>query len=521
MHIVTSGSLMAHIPGHYAINNALQRLVEPPFPFRENISDGTGVSTKFYWGYQKEAKIEIANPNSFNNTVVNANLAYTKHYPTHRTDTTPFAVKENVGAANVSGSILDVDKFNKNLFSLSHIKVVTSSLSQGFADPAEWLSSKYIRGGGIIANPAEFTRAFAVNDLTFSNNSEFIKFTCLFQGGFDGVNKFNKDKAELTNDAVKREYDNIESQGGIKNGPTIKSYRKALDILGSKADVDIQLLTNPGIRHSSVTDYGISIAENRFDTLYLMDIEERDSLDNVMTGSKQAQDDDPIQPSIRFTTQGFTGRSLNTSFAAAYFPDINLSILKSDGTRTSKLVPPTVAVLGAYATNDSIGQSWFAPAGNTRGVIENATSTELGFLERPNLDTLYSADINPINTSINNGVVIQGQKTLLKALSALDRVNVRRLLITVRRAVRNIANTLIFEPNRPETLNKFRSLVNPILESLKSQQGVSRYKVVIDETTTTQADIENNTIRGKIYLQPVRVAEFIALDFNINNQIID
>jgi phage tail sheath protein FI len=252
-----------------------------------------------------------------------------------------------------------------------------------------------------------------------------------------------------------------------------------------------------------------------------MDIEERDSLDNVMTGSKQAQDDDPIQPSIRFTTQGFTGRSLNTSFAAAYFPDINLSILKSDGTRTSKLVPPTVAVLGAYATNDSIGQSWFAPAGNTRGVIENATSTELGFLERPNLDTLYSADINPINTSINNGVVIQGQKTLLKALSALDRVNVRRLLITVRRAVRNIANTLIFEPNRPETLNKFRSLVNPILESLKSQQGVSRYKVVIDETTTTQADIENNTIRGKIYLQPVRVAEFIALDFNINNQIID
>ena len=137
------------------------------------------------------------------------------------------------------------------------------------------------------------------------------------------------------------------------------------------------------------------------------------------------------------------------------------------------------------------------------------------------MDDLYQADINPIQTDVGTGITIQGQKTLLKSLSALDRVNVRRLLINIRRAVRNISNSLIFEPNRKETLDKFRARVNPVLEAIKSQGGVSRYKVIIDNTTTTQADIENNTIRGKIYIQPVRVAEFIALDFNITNQIID
>jgi len=227
-------------------------------------------------------------------------------------------------------------------------------------------------------------------------------------------------------------------------------------------------------------------------------------------------------PSIRYTVDAFINRGLDTSFGAAYFPDVNMQFQKTNGEVITKKVPPSVGVLGAYANNDTIGKAWFAPAGNTRGALSTATSSELGTLTRTNLDKLYEADINPINTTINYGVVIQGQKTLLKNLSALDRINVRRLLISIRRAVRNIANTLIFEPNRAETLSKFTSLVNPVLESLKNQQGVSRYKVVIDQTTTTQADVENNTIRGKIYIQPVRVAEFIALDFNLtNNGIID
>ena len=145
--------------------------------------------------------------------------------------------------------------------------------------------------------------------------------------------------------------------------------------------------------------------------------------------------------------------------------------------------------------------------------------TSLGVMTRASMDDLYEADINPIQVEDGSGITIQGQKTLLKSLSALDRVNVRRLLINIRRAVRNISNSLIFEPNRKETLDKFRSRVNPVLEAIKSQGGVSRYKVVIDTTTTTQSDIENNTIRGKIFLQPVGSIEFVALDFEVTNTI--
>jgi len=513
MHTVTSGSLLAPCPGNFSNSDILQRLTEPPFPFRETISSGEGVNkqaeSKYFWGFQKEAKINVTQPNLFDNTVIESHNVFTKHYPTHRTDTTAFAVKENVGTANVNGSVLDVDLFNKNKFSLEHVKVVTAS--NGRADTTKWLSASYVRGGSITEDDTAKTRALTVNDLVESANQVYAKFTCLFQGGFNGVNVFDVDKSNLANDALKREYDNVSDQGGVKSGPTIKSYRKALDVLGSKSDIDIQLLSAPGIRHSSVTDYGISVAENRFDTLFIFDIEKYNSQNNLMTGSS----DD--LPSIRYTVDAFINRGLDTSFAAAYFPDVNMQFQKANGEVITKKVPPSVGVLGAYANNDTIGKSWFAPAGNTRGSLSTAISSELGTLTRTNLDKLYEADINPINTTINYGVVIQGQKTLLKNLSALDRVNVRRLLISVRRSVRNIANTLIFEPNRTETLSKFTSLVNPVLESLKNQQGVSRYKVVIDETTTTQADVENNTIRGKIYIQPVRVAEFIALDFNLTN----
>ena len=113
--------------------------------------------------------------------------------------------------------------------------------------------------------------------------------------------------------------------------------------------------------------------------------------------------------------------------------------------------------------------------------------------------------------------MVFGQKTLLAAQSSLDRVNVRRLLIDIRRSVRTVANSILFEPNREETLAKFNSLVNPILQSVQDRNGVDRFKVIIDTTTTTQADIENNTLRGKIFLQPTRTAEFISLDFVVAN----
>ena len=150
-------------------------------------------------------------------------------------------------------------------------------------------------------------------------------------------------------------------------------------------------------------------------------------------------------------------------------------------------------------------------------LLSTATESQVK-LSRANLDTLYEVDINPITSFPSSpGVVVFGQKTLLAAQSALDRVNVRRLLIDIRRKVKKVANGILFEPNRAATLARFSGAVQPILSRIQAQQGLDRFKVVIDTTTTTQADVENNTVRGKIFLQPTRSVEFISLDFVVTN----
>jgi phage tail sheath protein FI len=237
-----------------------------------------------------------------------------------------------------------------------------------------------------------------------------------------------------------------------------------------------------------------------------MDVDNYDTTNTYVTGSGQ-------KISVSYTVSAFRNRGTNSSFAAAYFPDVNLL---DPTTNTLVSVPASVPVLGAFSLNDSVGFPWYAAAGFARGSLSSTQSTTLT-LSKPDLDTLYDARINPITNFSNTGFVVWGQKTLQLAANALDRVNVRRLLLEIRRAVRLVGNTLLFEPNRVETLDKFKSLVNPILQSIQERSGLDRYKVVIDTSTTTQADIENNTIRGQIYVQPTRSIEFVSLSFEVRN----
>jgi phage tail sheath protein FI len=246
--------------------------------------------------------------------------------------------------------------------------------------------------------------------------------------------------------------------------------------------------------------------ESRFDAMYVMDPQERDVNDTVVTGSLQKVD-------VTNTIEAFKNRGLNTSFAATYFPDI---IIQHPERSTNIKVPPSVVVLGAFSQNDSIGHPWFAPAGFARTSLQSSVQSTMS-LNQENLDDLYDSKINPITSFAGTNLVIWGQKTLQQSANALDRVNVRRLLIEIRRLIRDAANQIIFEPNREETLAKFKSLVDPILQNVQDNQGLSRYKVIIDTTTTTQADVENNTVRGKILLQPTKTIEFVSLDFVVTN----
>jgi len=520
-HMVTSGSSQLH-PVTGVLNFAgvnpvgsediqgkmvnLNRAVEPPIPFRETVALGSGQTKRakasFYWGVQFSNKEDITEPNKvalFNQSM----RTYAKFFPRFEGSDQDFSVGNNAGTADSGGVIFDSDRFNNNKFTLEKIQVRTGS--DTLADPSYWLSASYNRKGNITANQTNKTRAFKVDDLKSAGNRNYAKFTFFLQGGFDGTNLFNKDKMKLTNAAAVREMDDATAQGAT-SGPTVASFRKAIDIMGNTSDVSIKLLTIPGMRDTGITDYAIDSVESRFDALYIMDIEERDTLNTIVTSSAQIVH-------VKNTTTDFTNRALDTSFAAAYFPDV---IQRDPGVGTNIQVPPSVAVLGAFALNDAIGHPWFAPAGFSRGALNDAQRASVE-LKRSNLDDLYDVDVNPITDFPGTGLVVFGQKTLLAAASALDRVNVRRLLIEIRRNVRAVANTLLFEPNRQTTLDKFNALVNPILQGIQEQNGLERFKVIIDSSTTTQADVENNTIRGKIYVQPTRTIEFIALDFVVTN----
>jgi hypothetical protein len=208
-----------------------------------------------------------------------------------------------------------------------------------------------------------------------------------------------------------------------------------------------------------------------------------------------------------------TGRTdaYNTSYAATYWPWCQV-VDSETGQRV--FVPASTAVLAAYAFNDKNGEPWFAPAGVNRGVLDNVIRTEKT-VTKAERDTLYEARVNPIATFAGTGVTVFGQKTLQKKASALDRINVRRLLLNLKEVIGNIGKTLVFENNTTVTRNSFVSQATQYLESVQQRQGVYAFKVVMDTSNNTPDVIDRNQLVGQIYVQPAKSAEFVILDFNI------
>lgn len=516
-HLVTSGTAPLASPAtvaDFAVSSAIKRVVQPPVPYRSTLQEGEGVKAlvnpSLYWGVQFEQVISVSNPNA--TSVKNDSLAnYTLYFPDFQTANQNVLEADSVGDPDTDqNGILDADRFCRNMFTLENIRVVTGS--DGKADSQKWSQAVYVRDGAVGTSAANKTRAVTIDDFT-QPNRKYLKYTLFMQGGFDGTNVFNREEAELSNTAVT--HDMTDANRGQSQGATANAYRKAIDIMAERSDVDIQLLAIPGIRHSIVTDKASEAVEGRFDAMYLMDIEEYDTNGSLVTGSVQI-------PSVLNTATEFKDRGLNTSFAAAYYPDV---VITDPNTKTNVLVPPSVVVLGAFALNDAKAYPWFAPAGFARGALGTTLEAKVK-LSKDNMDTLYDANVNPLvafpgntpaGTQAQGGVTVWGQRTLQAFASSLDRVNVRRLMIDLRRQVRDIALTFVFEPNRESTLTRFQSAVEPRLSRIQKQFGLERYKVQIDTSTTTQADVENNTIRGKIWVQPTRAVEYVSLDFVVTN----
>ena len=202
-------------------------------------------------------------------------------------------------------------------------------------------------------------------------------------------------------------------------------------------------------------------------------------------------------------------QSRNTSYAASYWPWVRII---DPATGKHIWVPASTVIPGVYAFNDKVSAPWFAPAGINRGGLSTVLQAEYK-LSQTNRDTLYANNINPIATLPKQGVVVYGQKTLQKEQSALDRVNVRRLMIELKNYVRQIADTVVFEQNTITTRNSFIARVTPYLEGIQQKQGLYAYKVIMDDSNNGPAVIDQNQLVGQIYIQPTRTAEFISLDF--------
>jgi len=513
-HLVTSGSAplasmldpITSVVFGTAVGDPAQNVVQMPVPFRSNINVGAASSQRadkgLYWGVQFERKLSVSEQNSTSEAEKSIS-SYTTYFPNFQTTYMNVVVDNNEGTLDsTANGILDADRFNNNLFSLENIEITQTAT--GTADASTLTSWNYVRNGNIVDNGS--VRALTATDLADSSVRQVAKFNGIVQGGFDGVRIFDNDTAELTNTAIIEEMDN--ANRGTSNGPTVKAYKKALDVIVDDTETDIQLLTIPGVRHPIITDDAIIKVEERFDAMYIMDPIVYDTTNTLVTASSQ-------DISVTYTANNHRDRGINSSFAAAYFPDV---IIRDAQNNVTRQVPPSVAVLGAFGLNDSVGHPWFAPAGFARGALSSAEQTVLS-LTRANMNSLQDVKINPLVTFAgSNGVTVWGQRTLLGSDSALERVSVRRLLISLRRQVKQVSRRFVFEQGRAETLARFSQLVNPILKKVQDQNGLEKFLVRIDTSTTTQADVENRTIRGQIFLVPTKTLEFLSIDFAVTNQ---
>jgi len=449
----------------------------------------------------------------------------------------------------VTGS--GADAFNNNKFTLARVCLnnqsdATANLEDALKNEITGSANEHMREAAYIRNAelvspnstvvdVGFTRRLTFASLMasteykyFNRFTDYLKFTNIMYGGFDGLNILDRDMRLMNDKASSNDSAAGGKAAGSDHGPLkifnssngtgytsgqgddnniISSYKTAGKIITDPLASRVNVIATPGIRSNYVTDHIGQLAKEYSKAIYIMDINAYD--DNLNT----IFDDSTTRPNVRKTVEQFDGRAIDNNYVATYFPDV----IKNDRINGDAVnMPASVAALGALAYNDAIAYPWFAPAGFNRGALNEVINTEVR-LNTEDRNILYEARINPIANFPTGPFVIFGQKTLQQSRSALDRVNVRRMLLEVKRIVSDIANRIVFEQNTPSTRNRFVAEVTPALSNIQVQQGVDQFRVVMDASNNTQLDVEQNRLNGKIILVPTRAIEFIAMDFIITN----
>jgi len=323
-------------------------------------------------------------------------------------------------------------------------------------------------------------------------------------GGFDGLDITERNPFR----------NNLLSSKTELNNYAFNSVRRAIDSVSDPDVLDINVLTVPGITEQQLTDHVLNVSEQRGDTLGIIDVE-----GGFVPSTDTSSAETSRKGSVSSTVSTVETRRYNTSYGCAYYPWV---LVRDDTTNATVWMPPSVVALGTMAYTEATTELWFAPAGFNRGGLSQGTSGLHVLNVRDKLtsddrDDLYRVNVNPIASFPAEGIVIFGQKTLQATPTALDRINVRRLLIFLKKRVSQIAKTILFDQNVKDTWDRFKGIVEPFLDSVKNRLGLTEYKLILDETTTTPDLIDRNILYAKVYLKPARAIEFIALDFFITN----
>ena len=349
---------------------------------------------------------------------------------------------------------------------------------------------------------ASETSKTAVDDYKGLIDLGYDKFTMPLWGGFDGFDITKPDPMYNGGMTLATELNNY----------AYNTYKRAIDTVADPEFVDMNLLASPGLTNTGLTTHMIDVCEARADALALID------LPNVYIPSHEAYypdlaDRQGSAPSSAATS--LRDRQIDSSYGATFYPWVQTV---DEGTGQALWIPPSVAMMGVLASSERSSQIWFAPAGFNRGGLSDgaagipvtSVSRRLTSKER---DTLYEARINPIASFPSTGIVVFGQKTLQERPSALDRINVRRLVIYLKKQISILSTQILFEQNVQATWNRFKGLIEPFLANVKTQFGITDYRLILDERTTTPDLVDQNVVYAKIMIKPARAIEYIAIDF--------
>ena len=392
---------------------------------------------------------------------------------------------------------------NVTRYSASAVSDITDGVTAFSSTQAFYLSGSRRAGFSLTATGSAPTYK-AVLD------ADFDKFTVPMFGGFNGINI--KQLNPFNNNTLGNDANEFTSYA-------YNSVKMAIDSCADPEVVEYNILTMPGLTESTLTDKIINLCQDRGDSLGVIDIE-GNYVPRADRSAYYASDSNAnVRGNVSTAVSTLNDRVINNSYGVTYYPWLQY-VDQNNG--LDFWGPPSIAAVGTYSSAQANEELWFAPAGFKRGGLTNGAAGLPVISVRQRLtskdrDQLYEANINPIASFPAEGIVMFGQKTLQKTPSALDRVNVRRLMIYVKKEISRMAATLLFEQNVQATWDRFTAQVVPFLDNVKIKLGLTDFKVLLDKTTTTPDLVDQNIMYAKIYLKPARSIEFIAIDFVITN----